>query len=67
MRPIIVVAKWPDKVHAYGGDREDLAFLLKRYCHGAVRVHVYEETAIIHDVRHLTAALEKWQASGGSL
>jgi hypothetical protein len=67
MRPIIVVAKWPDTVHTYGGDRKDLAFLLKRYCKGAVQVHVYEETEIIYDVRHVTAALEKWQASGGSL
>jgi hypothetical protein len=67
MRPIMVVAKWPDKERTYGGDREDLVFLLKRYCQGAVLVHVYEETEIIHDVRHVTAALEKWQASGGSL
>jgi hypothetical protein len=67
MRPIMVVAKWPDKERTYGGDREDLVFLLKRHCQGAVRVHVYEETEIIHDVRHVTAALETWQESGGSL
>jgi hypothetical protein len=67
MRPIILVAKWPDQERIYGGDREDLVWLLKRYCQGAVRVHVYEETEIIHDVRHVTAALEQWRARGGSL
>ena len=67
MRPIILVAKWPDTIRTYGGDRKDLAFLLRRYCKGAVRVHVYEETEIIHNVWHMTAALEKWQESGGSL
>jgi hypothetical protein len=67
MRPIMVVAKWPGQERTYGGDREDLVFLLKRYCQGAVLVQVYEEAEIIHDVRHVTAALEKWQASGGSL
>lgn len=67
MRPIMVVAKWPDHVHTSGGDREDFALLLKRSCQGAVQVHVDEETAIIHDVRHVTAALEKWQANGGLL
>jgi hypothetical protein len=66
MRPIILVAKWPDHIRTYGGDRNDLAFLLRRYCQGAVTVHVYEETEIIHDVRHITAALEQWQARGGS-
>jgi hypothetical protein len=67
MRPIILVVKWPDDIRTYGGDRNDLAFLLRRYCRGAVRVHVYEETEIIHDVRHMTAALERWQKRGGSL
>jgi hypothetical protein len=30
-------------------------------------VHVYEATEIMHDVRHVTAALEPWQARSGSL
>ena len=67
MRPIILVAKWPDAIRTYGGDRKDLAFLLRRYCTGAMRVHVYEETEIIHDVRHMTDALERWQKRGGPL
>jgi hypothetical protein len=40
MRPIIVVAKWPDQERIYGGDQEDVVWRLKRGCQGAVRVHV---------------------------
>jgi hypothetical protein len=67
MRPIILVPKWPDHEGIYGSDREELVWLLKRSCQGAVRVHVNEETEIIHGVRRVTASLEQWQRSGGSL
>jgi hypothetical protein len=67
MRLIILVAKWPDQERLDGGDREDVVWRLTRDCQGAVGVHVYEATAIMHDVRYVTAALEPWQARGGSL
>lgn len=65
MEPILLLAYWPDKVETYGGRRRELPRLLRRYCRGATRVVVYEVRETIWDVRHVTRALERWQAAGG--
>jgi hypothetical protein len=65
MEHILLIAYWPDRTAQCGGRRRDLPRLLRRYCRGATRVVVYEARETIWDVRHVTRALERWQAAGG--
>jgi hypothetical protein len=65
MEPILLLAYWPDRVETYGGRRQELPRLLRRYCRGATRVVVFEAKETIWDVGHVTRALTCWQAAGG--
>jgi len=65
MEHLLIVAYWPDRVETYGGRRRELPRLLRRHCHGATRVVIYEPKETIWDVGHVTRALERWQRAGG--
>jgi hypothetical protein len=67
MEHLLVVAYWPDRVEIYGGRRRELPRLLRDYCEGATHVVIYEPKETIWDVRHVTHALEHWQAEGGQV
>ena len=64
-QPILLLAHWLDEVKTFGGDCQQLPYLLSRFCKGAIRVHVYHEVEIIHHVTHVAKALRRWQQAGG--
>lgn len=67
MIPVIVLVHVRDEIIEVRGWREDLPRLLTPYAATADHIEVYEQKEIIWDPKHVVAALEAWQRSGGYL
>lgn len=65
MGHILLLVYYRDRIEQCGGRRRDLPRLLRRYCHGAQKVVVYEVKETIWDVEHVARALTRWQRAGG--